>query len=316
MFSSSNPVWQILLRYRASLLMTLALALPLGSMYYHGKVREETSVVEKSLLLLTAPAERATQSVFDAVSGLIDDYVTLIGVNRDNDRLRTDNQMLLGEALKSRSMRDELGRLKELCGFREQRQELTTLPARVVGRDVSQFFRVLRLRLEVAGAQGVAEGQAVVTHDGVVGRIERVAGDYADVMLVTDSRSQIHGSISGKGVVGTIRGKGRRNEFGARFVYLERADQAAPIAPGDAVLTTGHDRVFPAGLEIGHITPVAGTRSGLYHEFSLTPAVVFATLEEVLIVTSYSTPNRDLPAPKAARASPRRVDPANTPDDQ
>ncbi len=306
----------LLQRYQGSLLLGVALILPLALMYYHGKSNRNTSVIEKGLMAVTAPMQATTRAALGSVGGVIDDYVLLTKVKRNNTQLERDNRVLLGEALKSRALQEELRRLKKLCEFKQGRKELDTVPAKVIGREVSQFFRVLRVRIDVDGIEHLRPGLAVITHGGVVGRIEKVSGDWADVMLVTDSRSQAHASISGKGVVGTVKGKGRRKQFGVEFVHLDRADRREPIQPGDAVVTTGHDRVFPPGLEIGHVSSAKSTQRGPYHEYTLTPAVAFATLEEVLIVTGYRAVARDgdaLPAP-AARRSRVRVDPANTPD--
>ncbi len=304
----------LLLRYQRTILLTLALALPLASIYFHGKPRTESTIMERTMLSVTAPGQAATDGALRSARELLDGYVLLTGVKARNLELERDNRILLGEALKSRALREELHRVKKLCEFKSARKELTTIPARVIGREISQFFRVLRVRLEVGAAAPIREGLAVVSHNGVVGRLEKVSGDFADVMLVTDARSQVHATVAGKGVVGTVRGKGKRKKFGVEFVYLERADRRAPLTTGDAVLTTGHDRVFPAGLEIGHITADPGTRTGPYHEFTLTPAVAFATLEEVLIVTRHRTPASKLPRPQAGKDRRLRLDPANQPD--
>jgi rod shape-determining protein MreC len=306
---------EILQRYQTPALLGLALLLPLASIYQHGKLREQSTPVERALLRLTAPAQQTMDGLLARVVGAIDGYVLLVSTKEQNEALERENRVLLGEALRSRQLRGELERVKALCGFRETRRELQTVPARVIGRDVSQFFRVVRLQLDVEGLEQVREGQAVVTHDGVVGRIERLSGPWADVMLVTDSRSQIHATVTGKGVVGTVQGEGKRREFSARFVYLERADRRAPLAQHDAVVTTGHDRVFPAGLEIGHVAEVEGRRDGPYHAFTLTPAVTAATLEEVLIVIDErAAPAEAGAAPAPAPRKPPRIDPANTPD--
>jgi rod shape-determining protein MreC len=305
---------ELLQRHQRRLLLGTVLLLPLVSMYVHGKERSATTLAERALLRLTGPLAAGTDAALAAVVGVWTGYIDLIDVRARNRTLEQQNRELLGEALRSRALAEELGRVKQLCDFRGARRELETVPARVIGREVSQFFRVLRIRLEVEGAAQVREGQAVVTHDGVVGRVDKVAGPYADVMLITDARSAAHATVAGKGVVGTARGKGKGKEFGAEFVYLDRAEERAAVAPGDAVLTTGHDRVFPAGLEIGHVTAAPPTRSGPYFEFTLTPAVTFATLEEVLIVVRHTAAARDLPAPEARRRGRQRVDPANTPD--
>ncbi len=215
----------LLQRYRRTILLSLALALPLASMYYHGKTGDQSTIMEQTMLAVTAPGQAATDGALRSARELLDGYVLLTGVKTRNQELERENRILLGEALKSRALREELRRVKELCEFKASRKELTTIPARVIGREISQFFRVLRVRLEVGHSAPIREGLAVVSHNGVVGRLEKVSGDYADVMLVTDARSQVHATVAGKGVVGTVRGKGKRKEFGVEFVYLERADR-------------------------------------------------------------------------------------------
>lgn len=323
--------------YRSKLVAAVALLAPLASIYFHGKVRTDTSPIEQTLLVLTAPASQLTHDVLDGVRDLAASYLLLTQTEAQNQQLRQENQILLGEALRARAQVEELRRVKALCGFREQNDTLQTVPARVVGRDVSQFFQVVRLRLDIAGAKDLREGQAVITHDGVVGRIDKLSDAYADVMLVTDARSEVHANVPGKGVVGSVKGGGKRNAFTAQFSYLDSADRTQPLSPGDAVLTTGHDRVFPPGLEIGHITATPAAPTGQYQAFTLAPAVTYANLEEVLIVVNWRRPTEDLPPaaqvppvaasvpaapgvlPPAAPATPagpakRGVDPANTPD--
>ncbi len=307
----------LLQRYQGSLLIGLVLILPLAMMYWHGKPDRDTTVIEKVLMTLTAPLQSGTRGTLGSAGSVIDDYVLLTQVKQRNKELERDNRVLLGEALKSRALQEELRRVKQLCEFKQGRKDLDTVAARVIGREVSQFFRVLRVRIDTTGLPKLRTGLAVITHTGVVGRIDKLSGDWADVLLVTDSRSRAHATVSGKGVVGTVRGQGRRNQFGVTFSHLDRADRRTPIEPGDAVITTGHDRVFPPGLEIGHVASGRSTQKGHNHQYTLTPAVAFATLEEVLVVTGYravAKPKSRLPAPEAARRRRVRVDPANTPD--
>lgn len=299
-------MWRdLLLRYRHKLVLLLVLISPVASMYFHGKNRTETSAVERALMAITGPASTLSHDAVGAVKQLLNAYVLLTRTEARNRDLERENRILLGEALRTRTLAEELARVKNLCEFKGEHQDFTTVPARVVGRDVSQVFQVVRLKIDVAGSN-VQEGQAVITHDGIVGRIEKLSGEFADVMLVTDARSNVHATVPGKGVVGSVSGKGKKGEFGAQFVYLDNAERAVPLAAGDAVLTTGHDRVFPAGLEIGHIADLRATRQGPYHEFVLAPAVAYATLEEVLVVTDYRGASSDSARPATA---PRSADP-------
>jgi rod shape-determining protein MreC len=305
---------ELLARYRRIFALLACLALPIVSVYFHGKHRTGHTLIEGALLRLTGPIQSGMRNTVDGVRGLLSDYLYLVDVKRENDRLTKEHEVLLGEALKARALRADLARLKETCDYREASRNLSTTVARVVMRDTTANFRVLRVVLETATPGEVREGQAVITPAGVVGQIFRVEGSTAEVMLATDARSQIAATIVGKGVTGTVHGKGHKNEFGARFVYLERADRSGRIEREDVVVTTGHDRIFPAGLEIGSISSDDTRQTGLYHEFDLRPAVAFATLEEVLVVRSSSEPESKLLAPMGDKVKPQKVDAANRPD--
>jgi len=304
-------------RYKNILVLALCLALPLVSVYFHGKRRTGHTVVEGVLLHVTGPIQSTTKGAVDGARGLASDYLMLVDVKRENHRLVRENEELLGEALRSRGLRADLSRLKETCEFREARRDLRTVVARVVLRDTTQNLRVLRIVIDATQFEDVKEGQAVITPAGVVGQISRVSGGYAEVMLATDARSQINATIVGKGVTGTAQGKGYKNEFGARFVYLERADREGRIERDDVVVTTGHDRVFPPGLEIGYISTDETKQTGLYHEFDLTPAVAFAMLEQVLVVTDRGGAGdveQIFDKREKISGKPPKIDSANRPD--
>jgi rod shape-determining protein MreC len=315
-------MWRLLLqRYRQPIVLTLALALPLLSMYWHGKKRDTTTVVERGLMAVTAPGQGVAHGALEALRGLFRHYLLLTDVAQRNESLERENRQLLGEALRARALNEELHRVKQLCEFKTTRRELVTVPAQVVGRDLSQYFQVTRLQIDLQGLPQVKEGQAVITHDGVVGRIEHVSGAFADVLLATDARSQLHATIPGRGVVGTVKGNGKSNELVVQFLYLEQGVREAPVRAQDAVITTGHDHVFPAGLEIGHVAEPSGKLKGAYQEFTIVPAVSYAALEEVLIVVGQAPAAAgpasgapDAPAVDAGKPARRVVDPANTPD--
>jgi rod shape-determining protein MreC len=87
--------------------------------------------------------------------------------------------------------------------------------------------------------------------------------------------------ILGKGVTGTLTGAGVKNEYEAKFRFLYKNK---PVMNGDVVVTSGHDQVFPSGLEVGRILSSEATQSGIYYLYDVTPTVNFSTLEEVFVL--------------------------------
>ena len=280
-------------RYRTTLVSFLVLTLPLFSLYFHGKRRDGNTPFEAFLLAVTSPIQQVANTGFGSIKGVLSDYVLLVSVKKHNDELLAEREVLLGEALRAKKLLLENDRLKLLLDFKKQRTEIRTVAARVIGRDISPYFRVVKVDVDTGSEDGVDEGMPVVTHEGVVGRISNAGDSYSEVMLAVDARSQINVTIAGKGVTGVLVGKGDKNEYGGRFRFLHKSE---PIEKDDTVVTSGHDKVFPPGLEVGYITSDVEHQDGLYYVYDVTPAVNFSTLEEVLIVVDRTA---DLPQPGA-----------------
>ena len=100
-------------------------------------------------------------------------------------------------------------------------------------------------------------------------------------MLTVDARSSVSVRVVGKDVTGNLQGTGEQDAYTARLLYLQEGKE---VVGGDTLVTTGHDKVFPPGLEVGYIRSLEERQRGLYFELHVAPAVNFATLEEVLVI--------------------------------
>jgi rod shape-determining protein MreC len=162
-------------------------------------------------------------------------------------------------------------------------------------------------RVEIDRGEGVVRrGMPVLTPEGVVGRINRVAGHTSDILLAVDPRSSIDVFIPRTGGRGILRGKAGENGYRSTIEYLVRGEQARE---GDLVVTSGLGGSFPRDMAVGRISRVIPNPSGLYQEVEVTPDVDFARLSEVLVVVAPApTPDSEaaLPAARRAPAPPAR----------
>lgn len=270
-----------LIRHRFGIAVAVLLSLPLALMYLHGRRGEGTTFAERLAVTLAGASQALATKVLEFGGGLFRDYVFLVGVREENRRLASENERLLGEAIQNKRLAVEVQALSQALGFRERRRDLRLLPGRVIGREATPYYRVARISVEVEGDEEVRPGMAVMTPAGLVGRVVRGLGSYADVMLVTDSRSRVAGEVLGRGILGMAIGSGRTDEYRLRFqVSLSEA----LLDEGAVVVTSGHDRIFPRGLEIGYATNVEKRRQvGQFIEYDLVPAVNPAMVEHVFV---------------------------------
>jgi rod shape-determining protein MreC len=189
--------------------------------------------------------------------------------------LDEENRRLRAEVATTVELRQENARLKRLLGFVEE-TNLPTLAARVIGEDASGWFRTIEI--DRGAADGLRDGLPVVNAAGLVGRVVRTSPHSARVLLITDASSAVAVLVQDQRIRGICRGQGGT-------LILDFALLQDTIQVGDGVITSGLGGVFPKGLVVGYVQAVQREQFGLFQTIEIEPAVDFAHLEEVLVLT-------------------------------
>lgn len=242
----------------------------------------ELSWLDRGLLQVSGPVQYVGQWAADGVTSVIEDYVYLIDVKRDNDHLRAENDRLRREMRALRADAQRVYELESLLGLREK-VATETLSARVIARDISPSFRVVRLAIDQGEHASLRAGMPVIANDGLVGQIRRVSGQFADVLLTIDPESHVDVLVGENRARGRLEGVGERERYRC-LVQFDRPDDQ--VAVGDEVFTSGLGKKFPASILIGYVSKISDQEFGLHQEGEVTPSVDFTRLEEVLILTS------------------------------
>ena len=202
-------------------------------------------------------------------------------------RLETENAQLRGELA---TVDYDRNRLEEYDGLSRAADQLgyTLVPARVVGIGTAQSFS-RTVTIDAGTKSGLRPDQTVVSADGLVGRVIRVATTTATVLLVVDADSTVGGRVGSSMKLGFVRGRGDL-EDGARL-DLELVDQSSVPVRGDAVVTWGSDRGAPyvAGVPIGRIRSVYSSLRETTQRAEIDPYVDFAALDLVGVVVPSGT---------------------------
>jgi len=174
-------------------------------------------------------------------------------------------------------------RLRELVGFKRAHDEFDLVPARVVARDITPYFRVLKVR--ISSDAKLEPRMPVVVADGVVGQVAEVDGDFADVIVVSDPRSHIDAISQRTRAHGIVEGLGHERDYLCRVAYLREKDM---VRQGDLIVTSGMGGVFPADLVIGRVADVERRQRQLFQEVRVEPSVDFSRIEEVFVIRGKS----------------------------
>jgi rod shape-determining protein MreC len=267
-------------RYRDAIICTVALVVPFFFLKANLKDESQLNPVDRVILMLSAPIQWGATAAAESIGEVWSDYIYLVDAKEENDRLRFEIQRLRAENNLYLEAAQEVRRLRQMLGFADTfGGELRA--ARVIGRGTSEQFRVIRLRLDV-GENAVKKGMPVVTFEGLVGQITDVAGDYSDVLLTVDRKSQVPVAVQRSGAQGILRGTGELDRYTCDVEYLLRSDE---VREGDQLFTSGAGGKFPAGLLAGRIVSVTRENLGLFQKVVVEPAVNFSRLKEVFVVT-------------------------------
>ena len=221
------------------------------------------------------------ESVFRRVGGSLragwHGYIDLRHIRSHNRDLQYQiDQLRLREASLAEDARQGQ-RLQKLLAFKEQYVG-HTVAAEVVGTGGGDQTRILTIN---KGANdGLRADMAVITPDGIVGKIRDVFSDSAQVLLLNDPSSGAGVILTGTRSRGILRGTaGGQLQIG-NLLPDER------IKPGEAVITSGGDRVFPRGLPVGSVKSVRpDPEHQPYAAILIQPTANLDRLEEVLVVT-------------------------------
>jgi rod shape-determining protein MreC len=263
----------LLNRYRNITVLLLVILAQLVLLAYQVKNNQDVRIIRLWAVTAVTPVARVVEGVRSGVAGLLGNYIFLKDAREQNRRLR---QELARVKLENQFLKNELAtadRAQALLKFQAQTPS-RTLAARVIGIGATANSRVVFV--DRGSTAGVQKGMAVITPDGIVGKVLASFPTASEVLLVTDPTFAA-GVISQKHHVrGTLKGQG----FGScRVDYVQNEET---VEVGEWFYTSGDDRIFPKGTPVGRVTVV---RPGPQNkEIYVDPAGLQGGLEEVLIV--------------------------------
>ncbi|MCX8072206.1 MAG: rod shape-determining protein MreC [Candidatus Binatia bacterium] len=270
----ARVMWEFLQRNRIGLTATVLMAISL--LLLTSSIRQYRSDPLAYLVLESLrPLQGAIATGWVAVRNIWQQYVDLVGVRQENERLRQRVAELEHQNLRIAEILETDRRLAELLRFRTNFLG-DAQAAMIIGRDTFPAFGTVTI--SKGEADGVKRGMPVVSPQGVVGRILMTSAHSARVLLITDHNSGVDALVQRTRARGIVEGS---PEGRCSMKYLRREED---VAVGDKIITSGLDGVFPKGLLIGEVTHVTRGTRGLLQVAEVRPAAPLDRLEEVLIL--------------------------------
>ena len=242
-----------------------------------------------------SPFERAGAHGISHVRDTWNHYFALQNTSRENEELRRENGALKLQITQLQSKAVEADRLATLLKFRQTNLDVPMVSARVIGGSADSASQTIYL--DRGEGDGIRRNMGVITPDGVVGKVIESYKDTAQVLLLTDKDSGVGAMLADSRIQKPVGGTG---ESLLVMKYISNDDT---VNPGERVVTSGMDRIFPRDLPVGTIADV---KPGVpFKQIRVRPSANLDRLEEVFVLMTLKPleMKQDSAAPNSEGAS-------------
>ncbi len=264
----------LLNRYRNITVLLLVIMAQLVLLAVSAKNPDDVRFIRIWTVTAVTPVARIIEGLRGGSTGFLHNYIVLHDTNQENQRLRSELDRMKMENVFLKNELNTSDRAKAIQVF-QQHTPSKTVAATIIFTGAGSNSKVVFV--DRGTMSGVQRGMAVVTPDGIVGKVIAAYPTASQVLLITDpdfaagvvtEKSQVHGTLKGQGTP----------QCKVDYVAFEEK-----VEPGEWVYTSGDDRIFPRGFRVGVVKAVRPGQS--FKEILVEPSGMQRGLvEDVLIL--------------------------------
>ena len=265
----------LLNRYRNITVLLLVIAAQLILLAVQVKSNRDIPFIRVWTVTAVTPIASFVEWLRGGSSGFLHNYVFLRDADAENRRLRAEVGKLKMDNIFLRNELSQADRARALQVFQSTTQS-KTLAARTIGAGAGSSSKTIYV--DRGSVEGVERGMAVVTPDGIVGKVIAAYPTASEVLLITDPEFAA-GVVSQKNQArGTLKGQGN-GPCKVDYVPIEEK-----VEVGEWFYTSGDDRIFPRGFPVGVVTAVQEAQP--FKAIQVEPSGLQHGLEDMLIILS------------------------------
>jgi rod shape-determining protein MreC len=260
-------------RYRNITVLFLVLFAQLVLLAVQVKNDQDVRMIRVWTVTAVTPVARIVEFVRGNTIGLLRNYILMRDTHAENQRLKTERDQLKLENIFLKNQLNTADRAQALLTLQAHTPS-KTLAGSVIGVGAGSSSRVVFV--DRGSTEGVERGMAVVSPDGIIGKVIASYPTASEVLLITDPDFAA-GVISQKNQVrGTLKGQGSPQ------CLLDYVPGEQKVEVGDWFYTSGDDRIFPRGFPVGKVTAVRPGQP--FQQILIEPAGLKRVVEDVLIL--------------------------------
>jgi rod shape-determining protein MreC len=297
-------------RHRPLMLLASVVAAQVLLLAYQVKRDHDVRLIRYWSAEASMPAARSGSWFFSHLGGLWTGYVDLHNARKENADLRAQVGQLELRNSQLATQAAEAQHLQILLNFHNAHPEAQMLAAQVIGASADTASETIYINR--GEDDKVKRNMGVITPDGVVGKIVEVLPNTAEVMLMTDKDMGVGAMFSDSRTHGVVKGTGDPVPMMDYIVNDEK------IQPGETIITSGEDRIFPKGLLVGAVG--TAKEGNPFQKIQVQPAARLDRLEDVIVLVTQQelAPGKQgdgfrvSPAPPPPTPAPAATDAANS----
>lgn len=196
---------------------------------------------------------------------------------RTNTLLQRQNIVLQDELSKLRTLQQENRNLRSLLDL-ENYVDFDLLAVTIVGKELNGANN--HFTIDAGSDKGVKNGMALITSEGLVGKVIKVSRNYSQVMPYNNALFRVSARVQDLRRAGIVSFSNERtNELEMEFI-----PQTIPVDSGMVIETSGYSNSFPVGIPIGYVTLTDPIEGDVYQRIFLKPFVSLTDVAEGFIV--------------------------------
>lgn len=272
-----------LFKNKLFIFLVIALVILGGLAAFTAGNRAAVTWVEDAINTVAQPIQRFSVRASNSIIDFFERVFKTSDADRENEQLKVRIAQYEIMENELNNLRQENQQLKELLDYADTVEEYERVTAPVIGRSQGIWFN--QFTVGAGRNQGVEEDMAVINGAGLVGRVTSVSANTCKVTAIIDSTSDVSVIVERTRDYGFVRGllEAGGGDDTMELYFLPMGND---LVPGDVLVTSGADGVFPRGLSVGSVLEVSRSSEDAEDRDALvSPTVDFLRLEEVVILT-------------------------------
>ena len=228
--------------------------------------------------IVLAPLQMGVSGTADEAANFFSTVQRVRDLASENADYQDQIDQLQSQLAQMRELEVENADLRNLLSMKERTGPGAFIPVSVIARDDTPYVQAITI--DRGENDGIKQDAVVITHKGLVGRVEKANPTTAKVRLINDLNSSVSVRLQTESrTTGLLRGQSQGNMM--VITYIPQTDV---VSPGDLVLTSGLGEVYPEGLVVGRVARVERKDADPFQAAVVEPAVEMDKLERLYVL--------------------------------